>query len=44
MALNVKPNPAHYALAALAEKNKDFLCLTQNVDSESLVITIQKRS
>lgn len=35
MALNVKPNPAHYALAALAEKNKDFLCLTQNVDNLS---------
>lgn len=33
MALRVKPNPAHYALTKLAEKNKDFLCLTQNVDS-----------
>lgn len=43
MALNVKPNPAHYALAALAEKNKDFLCLTQNVDSEFLVIIIETR-
>ncbi|KAK1970533.1 Sir2 family protein [Colletotrichum sublineola] len=32
MALNAQPNPAHYALAALAEKNPDFLCLTQNVD------------
>lgn len=35
MALTVKPNPAHYALAALAEKNPDFLCLTQNVDGET---------
>ncbi|KAF0323424.1 sir2 family histone [Colletotrichum asianum] len=35
MALTVKPNPAHYALAALAERNPDFLCLTQNVDDLS---------
>ncbi|KAK2064846.1 Sir2 family protein [Colletotrichum caudatum] len=35
MALNAQPNPAHYALAALAEKNPDFLCLTQNVDDLS---------
>jgi hypothetical protein len=34
MALRAQPNPAHYALAKLAEKNKDFLCLTQNVDSK----------
>jgi NAD-dependent SIR2 family protein deacetylase len=34
MCLRAEPNPAHYALAALAEKNKDFLCLTQNVDSK----------
>lgn len=32
MALRAKPNPGHYALAALANKNRDFLCLTQNVD------------
>lgn len=44
MALNVKPNPAHYALAALAEKNKDFLCLTQNVDSECLYSPWRRRS
>ncbi|KAL0934270.1 sir2 family histone [Colletotrichum truncatum] len=36
MALTVKPNPGHHALAALAEKNPDFLCLTQNVDDLSL--------
>ncbi|KAK1505879.1 Sir2 family protein [Colletotrichum abscissum] len=35
MALSAKPNKAHYALAALAEKNPDFLCLTQNVDGLS---------
>lgn len=31
MALGVKPNPAHYALAELARK-KSFLTLSQNVD------------
>ncbi|KAJ3945394.1 uncharacterized protein N0V96_005426 [Colletotrichum fioriniae] len=35
MALSASPNKAHYALAALAEKNPDFLCLTQNVDGLS---------
>ncbi|KAL2755921.1 hypothetical protein ACRALDRAFT_1070906 [Sodiomyces alcalophilus JCM 7366] len=35
MALEAKPNPAHYALAALARKRKEFLCLTQNVDNLS---------
>jgi len=34
MALGVKPNPAHYALAELA-KRKDFLTLSQNVDGLS---------
>lgn len=33
MSLKARPNPAHYALAQLARQNKDFLCLTQNVDS-----------
>jgi NAD-dependent SIR2 family protein deacetylase len=34
MSLSVKPNAAHYALAALArQKQQEFLCLTQNVDS-----------
>lgn len=32
MALQVKPNPGHYALAELAKKKENFLCLTQNVD------------
>lgn len=34
MALSVEPNPAHYALAALARERKGFICLTQNVDSK----------
>jgi NAD-dependent deacetylase sirtuin 5 len=32
MALNAKPNRAHYALAELAKRNKDFITLSQNVD------------
>ncbi|KAI9039997.1 SIR2 family NAD-dependent protein deacylase [Aspergillus affinis] len=35
MALKAKPNPAHYALAKLAKKNKDFITLSQNVDGLS---------
>lgn len=34
MALGVKPNPAHYALAKLTEK-RNFLTLSQNVDGLS---------
>ena len=34
MALKAKPNRAHYALAELARKKEDFLCLTQNVDGK----------
>ncbi|KAJ4395397.1 hypothetical protein N0V91_010876 [Didymella pomorum] len=33
MALSVKPNPAHYALAELAKK-RNFLTLSQNVDDK----------
>jgi len=33
MALTVKPNAGHHALAALARKLPDFLCLSQNVDN-----------
>ncbi|KAK4232547.1 NAD-dependent protein deacylase [Podospora fimiseda] len=33
MALTVKPNAAHYALAELARKVPGFMCLTQNVDN-----------
>jgi NAD-dependent SIR2 family protein deacetylase len=29
-----QPNPGHKALAELAQRNPNFLCLTQNVDSE----------
>ena len=32
MALQAKPNPAHYALAELAKRKKNFITLTQNVD------------
>jgi NAD+-dependent protein deacetylase sirtuin 5 len=32
MALNARPNRAHYALAELARKMDDFVTLTQNVD------------
>ncbi|KAL9019205.1 MAG: hypothetical protein Q9185_003514 [Variospora sp. 1 TL-2023] len=35
MALNAKPNPAHYALAELARKRPEFVTLTQNVDGLS---------
>ena len=34
MALKAKPNRAHYALAELAKKKEEFMCLTQNVDGE----------
>ncbi|KAI3321375.1 DHS-like NAD/FAD-binding domain-containing protein [Xylariaceae sp. AK1471] len=35
MALQVEPNLGHYALAALARRRPEFLCLTQNVDGLS---------
>jgi NAD-dependent deacetylase sirtuin 5 len=35
MALSVKPNPAHYALAELARHKQGFLTLSQNVDGLS---------
>ncbi|KAK6949818.1 hypothetical protein Daesc_008139 [Daldinia eschscholtzii] len=35
MALKANPNRGHYALAELAKKKDDFLCLTQNVDGLS---------
>ncbi|KAI0880743.1 DHS-like NAD/FAD-binding domain-containing protein [Annulohypoxylon maeteangense] len=35
MALTAKPNRGHYALAELAKKKTNFLCLTQNVDGLS---------
>ena len=38
MALRAKPNAGHHALAALARKNADFLCLSQNVDSTCSLI------
>lgn len=35
MALQAKPNPAHYALAELARRKNGFLTLTQNVDGKA---------
>ncbi|KAF2097729.1 NAD-dependent deacetylase sirtuin-5 [Rhizodiscina lignyota] len=35
MALNVNPNPAHFALAELARKRDGFLTISQNVDGLS---------
>lgn len=32
LALQSKPNRAHEALARLAKKKKEFVCLTQNID------------
>ena len=32
MALQAKPNKAHFALAELARRRKDFITLSQNVD------------
>lgn len=34
LSLKAAPNPAHYALAALAKANRNFMCLSQNVDSK----------
>lgn len=34
MCLKAEPNNGHYALAELARKKPNFLCLTQNVDGE----------
>lgn len=38
MSLTAQPNTGHKALAALARCNKEFLCLTQNVDSKFLFL------
>ncbi|KAL4983755.1 DHS-like NAD/FAD-binding domain-containing protein [Aspergillus falconensis] len=35
MALKAEPNKAHYALAELARKNREFITLSQNVDGLS---------
>lgn len=34
LALKAEPNAGHYALAELAKHNKNFMCLTQNVDGK----------
>jgi NAD-dependent SIR2 family protein deacetylase len=35
-ALAARPNQAHYALAELARKNKEFVTISQNVDGTAL--------
>lgn len=35
MCLKAQPNEGHYALAELAKKKKNFVCLTQNVDGKN---------
>ena len=39
MALQAKPNPAHYALAELARKKDAFITLSQNVDGKHRIPT-----
>lgn len=41
MALQAKPNPAHYALAELARRKPNFITLSQNVDGRSALIMIR---
>jgi NAD-dependent SIR2 family protein deacetylase len=41
MALKANPNLGHYALAELAKKKENFLCLTQNVDGEWTVYAVE---
>lgn len=36
MAVEARPNRAHYALAELARRKPDFLTLSQNVDGRFL--------
>ena len=46
MALKAKPNRGHFALAELAKRKENFLCLTQNVDGElvlSFSVIVQGR-
>lgn len=42
MALKANPNRGHYALAELAKKMDNFLCLTQNVDGKPTFPTMSK--
>lgn len=35
MCLKAQPNEGHHALAELAKKKENFICLTQNVDGEN---------
>lgn len=40
MALKAQPNAAHYALAELAKRNKEFITLTQNVDGAVWIFSV----
>lgn len=43
MSLEARPNPGHFALAELAKKmGNRFLCVSQNVDGESIIEIIHK--
>lgn len=42
MALQAKPNPAHYALAELARRKEGFLTLSQNVDGRQNVTMLNQ--
>lgn len=44
MALQAQPNKAHYALAELSRKNKDFITLSQNVDGMGLFVVMSSCS
>lgn len=39
MALKAKPNKAHYALAELARRKREFITLSQNVDGKTVLDT-----
>ncbi|KAJ5612774.1 SIR2 family histone deacetylase [Penicillium lagena] len=44
MALKAEPNRAHYALAELSRRNKDFITLSQNVDGADQIICLSQRA
>ena len=44
MALGVKPNKAHYALAELARRKDDFITVSQNVDGTVVLRYLKKDS
>lgn len=44
MAMNVQPNRAHLALAELARRNKQFMCLSQNVDGMEYTFPVRRHT